>query len=143
MKRISSKIMFIIIGCSIFTACLVGGFSLYQGAAHIKDEANSKLAYMARSYANEFNLTLKKTENYVDSLHSTIIATFDIQAFHNDPAYISTYENELDAIMKNFASKDLEALGIYVTFNPDLTDTIYEVWYQDVMENGVLYRMNT
>ena len=141
MKRVSSKIMFLIISCCIFTAFLVGGFSLYQGSKFIKAEANQKLMYMSRSYANEFSQTFEKAESTVNSMHDVITATFDIKSFREDPSYLDRYLTELDPIMASFASNKNGALGIYVTFNPDLTKTAYEIWYEDLTGNGDFYKV--
>ena len=142
MKRISSKIMFLIISCCIFTAFLIGGFSLYQGSKFIKAEANNKLMYMSRSYANEFSQTFERAESFVNSMHDVVLATFDIDAFREDPGYLSRYIDSLDPIMKSFASDKNGALGIYITFNPYLTDSAYELWYEDLAGNGQLYKVS-
>ncbi len=142
MKRISSKIMFLIISCCIFTAFLIGGFSLYQGSKFIKAEANNKLMYMSRSYANEFSQTFERAESYVNSMHDVIIATFDMNSFREDPEYLGKYIDDLDPIMESFASDKNEAQGIYITFNPYLTASAYELWYEDLAGNGKLYKVS-
>lgn len=142
LKRISSKIMFLIISCCIFTAFLIGGFSLYQGSKFIKAEANNKLMYMSRSYANEFSQTFEKAESFVNSMYDVVLATFDIDAFREDPEYLSRYIDGLDPIMESYASDKNGALGIYITFNPYLTDSAYELWYEDLAGNGQLVKVS-
>lgn len=142
MKRISSKIMFLIISCCIFTAFLIGGFSLYQGSKFIKEEASSKLTYMSRSYANEFSQTLGRAESRVDSIYDVIIATFDLSAFQKDPEYLKKYIEDFDPVMKSFVSDHDALLGIYITFNPYLTDSAYELWYEDLTGNGDFYKVS-
>lgn len=141
MRRISSKMMITIICCCFFTAFLIGGFSLFQSTNIIKSEASSKLTYKAESSANQFSQTFIKSESYVDSLQSSILATFDMKAFQEDPYYLDKYEKNLDAIMRQFASNSNDCLGIYVTFNPYLTKRIHEVWYEDVTGTGNLIRV--
>ena len=135
-RRISSKIMILIIACSLFTACLIGSFSLYQGTKYIKIEANDKLIYMARSYANEFSQTFERAETYVDSLRSAVIATFDMNAFRNDPDYIDKFCKEFNVIMDKYISQKNDALEVYITFN--FTEKFYLIWYVDTSGNGVL-----
>lgn len=143
MKRVSSKIMFLIISCCIFTAFLIGGFSLYQGSKFIKAEANSKLMYMSRSYANEFSQTFEKAESRVNSIHDTITATFDMDAFRKDPEYLSKYIEDFDPIMKSYVSdNDKAMLGLYITFNPYLTSSPHELWYEDLGLNGRFYKVS-
>ena len=95
---------------------MIGGFSLYQGSKFIRAEASEKLIYMANSYANEFSQSLEKTEGYVDSLHSTVLSSFDMDAFQSDPSYIQRYEQEIDKVMGEYALNDNDAFGMYFTF---------------------------
>ena len=143
MRRISSKMMITIVCCCFFTAFLIGGFSLIHSANIIKGEASSKLIYQAESSANQFSQTFIKSESYVDSLQSSILATFDMKAFRNDPDYLDQYDKELDVIMKQFASNNNDCLGIYVTFNPYLTKKIHEIWYEDITKTGNLMKITT
>lgn len=142
MKRVSSKIMLLIIGCCIFTAFLIGGFSIYQGSKFIKSEANQKLLFMSRSYANEFSQTLEKAESSVSSMHDVIASTFDLDAYRKDPEYLEQYIRRLDPVMARFAADRDGALGVYVTFNPDLTKTAYEIWYEDLTGNRDFYKVS-
>lgn len=141
MIKISSKIMVTIVLCSVFTLILVGGFSLYQGSKYIKEQAKEKLTFMGMSYANEFSQTIKETESYVDSLYTAILSSFDIEKYRKDADYIAQYQDQLDEIIKLFSTNDNNALGIYVTFDPYLTDEAYEVWYEDIENSGQMFRV--
>lgn len=142
MKRISSKIMLLIIVCCIFTAFLIGGFSLYQGSKFIKAEANSKLTYMSRSYANQFSQTFESAESRVNSLYDVILSTFDIDAFLRDPEYAGAYLDDLDPVMKSFTKNSNAMLGIYITFNPSLTDSPCELWYEALAGDEEFYKVS-
>ncbi len=144
MKKISSKILIIMIGCCILISLLIGGFSLYQGSKFIRNEASDKLIFMASSYANEFSQSIERTESYVDSLHSSVIASFDMEAFRNDPYYYKRYEQEIDVVMQKYASNNNDAFGMYLTLNPEYTKGEFiEIWYEDFLRTGVLYRINS
>lgn len=142
MKRISSKIMLLIIICCIFTAFLIGGFSLYQGSKFIKAEASSKLTYMSRSYANQFSQTFESAESRVNSLYGVVLSTFDMDAFRRDPAYAGEYLNDLDPVMRSFTKNSSAMLGIYITFNPNLTDSPCELWYEALAGDGKFYKVS-
>ncbi len=141
LKRISSKIMGIIIGCCVFTAFLVGGFSLYQGSKYVKAEANSKLTYISRSYANEFSQTFERTESQVNSIYDIILATFDTEQFKENPDYLEGYLNTFEPIMSRFANGNETMLGIYFTLNPAVTGKAYEIWYEDLSGNGEFHKV--
>ncbi len=134
--------MVTIILCSVFTLILVGGFSLYQGSRYIKDQAEEKLTFMGKSYANEFSQSLKETESYVDSLNTAIVSSFDMEQYREDEAYIGRYQQQLDELMKSFSMNHNNALGIYVTFDPYLTREVYEIWYEDIKNNGQMFRVS-
>ena len=98
---------------------------------------------MARSYANSFSQDLKKTESYVDAIHSIVISTFDTEAFSSEDGYIDDYISELDGLFINFAHNNNGATGMYITFNPELTESPYELWYEDVTGEGPLLKVTT
>lgn len=135
--------MLLIIGCCVFTALLIGGFSLFQGSNFIKAEAKDKLMYMSRSYANEFSQKFQRAESSVNTMRDVVVATFDLDAFNKNPGYMAQYIKDFDPIMKKFAANNKEALGIYVTFNPYLTKSPYELWYEDLAGTGKLYRVSS
>ena len=132
------------IGCCILVSLLIGGFSLYQGSKFIKKEASEKLLYMANSYANEFSQSLEKTEGYVDSFHSYVLASFEMEEFKSDPAYIYEYEQEINNVMGKYASNSNEAFGMYFTFNPEYSNGEFiEIWYEDFKRTGILERITS
>ncbi len=143
MKKVSSRIMSIIVGCAVLTSTLVGGFSLRQSAGYIKHESSNNLVYMARSYANEFSQNLKRTESYVDALQAIVKSGFNMNEFIVDPDYLIGYKMELEKILENMLSNYKEPEGVYITFNPYMTAEPEEIWFADITGDGNLYKITT
>jgi len=141
--KISSQIMLSILGCSILTAGLVGGFSLYEGRNYIRTEAVEKLVRTAEAHAHQISGIIESTESYVAALQGFVLSSIDIDAFLNDPAYMETYEKELDRYARQLSRRTQHAIGLYITFHPDLTSRIYEVWYADMTNHGILQRVTS
>ena len=93
-------------------------------------ETNENLIHMAKQYANECSKTFEHIEGTVESLSSNVFVTFDAAKFNQDPkGYIGEYKSFIDPIIKEIGETTEGVLGIYLTFNPDLTGEAHEIWY--------------
>ena len=137
MKKISFKIITGIIVCSLSISLIVAFLGILQGTKAIKKESNDKLSYMASNYANQFSENLSSIQSSIDSLGNSVIASFDMNQFHLNPkAYVEQYSNILSPAVKKTAEILDGVQGVYLTFDPNLTNTVNEVWYADMKGDG-------
>ncbi len=137
MKKISLKIVLGILVCSLSLSIFVGVLGILQGTKSIKNEANDKLMHMAGDYANGFSKNLSSIEASIDSVAINVVATFDMQQFNEDPSsYIDQYINMISPVVRKTAEEVDGANGVYIMFNPELTNEVNEVWYADVKGDG-------
>ncbi|MGF7059420.1 methyl-accepting chemotaxis protein [Brassicibacter mesophilus] len=137
MKKISFKIIVGILVCSLSLSLIVGILGVLQGTKAIKNEANDKLIYMAGNYANKFSENLSSIESSIDSVANNVVASFDMQQFNADPSnYINQYKNMISPVVKKTAETLDGAQGVYILFDPALTNEAHEVWYADMVGNG-------
>lgn len=142
-KRISSQILVSIWGCSILTAALVGGFFLYEGARFIRSEAEEKLIQTTVAHANQFSQTIERTESTVDAIQSFVLATIDLPEFIKDQGYMDSYDGVIDEYLRQLSLQPTDAIGLYVTFNPVLTEQIHEIWYSDISDDNNFQRVDS
>lgn len=139
MKKISTKITVGIIACSLIISILIGSVSMLQSSKYIKKEADDKLLYMSKNYANELNLTLSTVEDTANTLSSNIKATIDLDKLKNDPEYMESYLENILAPSIKMTSEDIQkvkVMGSYFYFNPDFTGKTGDVWYLDSNGSG-------
>jgi methyl-accepting chemotaxis protein len=135
-KKISSKIVLAIIGCSTLTSVLVGGVSIFNSSRFIKNEAKQKLSLITESKANEFNATISSIESSAQGLAATITSTFNLEELKNDKSYISNYEKSIQDIVKRFAETTKGNMSTYFYINPEFTKEVHGAWFADVKNDN-------
>ncbi len=111
MKKVSSKLMVLTIFCCIFISLLICSSNLYLGIKYINQEAIQKLSFMASVI--EFSLSLKKTESYVDTFHSHILASFDMESFRQNSYSLEKYEKVISRCLYAFTGNNNGAFSMY------------------------------
>ncbi|QZY56111.1 cache domain-containing protein [Crassaminicella profunda] len=142
MKKISSKIIFVIMTCSFIISLGLGSTSTFQSSKIIKKEIHDKLVFMSQSYANEFSHIFKSIEGRTETLSATTFAMFDMKNFKKDKNYIKNYQKTIEPIIDKVARTSDDIQAVYFTINPELTGEVYEIWYADKDGNGTLEKLD-
>lgn len=140
MKKISSKIMFAIISCSIIIALLLGSASILQSSKYIKKEVDDKLLFMSESYANEFSQTFKIVEASINTLKADESTEFDLDQFKSDISYIEEYTEKVDPVIKRIAEATDGVEGVYFVLDDALLGEKRWIWYADAEGDGTFIR---
>ncbi len=137
MKKISFKIIVGILACSLSISLIVGVLGVLQGAKSIEKEANEKLLHMSGNYANKFSQSLSIIESSLDSVANNVEASFDMGQFNSGPNnYMNGYKSMISSVVKKTVETLDGAQGVYIMFDPNLTNEVHEVWYADSEGNG-------
>lgn len=134
MKKISTKIIAMIIVSSVLVSVLVGGISIRKSGEVVRNEALKLQLQLSRSTANEINLNLADTEASVRGMVTAISATIDENGIR-DNEYMNKYQTDIQDLIKDYAEKTKGAMGAYIAFDPTLTGNLYEVWFADAEES--------
>lgn len=129
MKRISLKIVIIIILSVIFSSLSIGVLSTIQAGKILENETYEKFRYISRSYANEFSMILRGTESIVSTVSSQTKADFERDSFRLNPEYRELYMAKTGTLLQDIALDNDYIQGIYLVINPELTGSVYESWY--------------
>lgn len=130
-NKIITKIVSVIIICSILTATIVGVTSIEKAAAIIKSESIDKLLNMVSSKGNEYSIQTAKVENMVNELSGVVLKGIDISKANNSE-YMHEYENNLVVLMKSLGNNNKGVVGLYVNFDPKFTggSQTYDIGYE-------------
>lgn len=120
MKKLSSKIIFAILFCSVLISANVGITSILKSSSIIEEEAKEKLLNIASSTGNEFAIQTSKVENTVSELAKVIIESIDISRVEDD-TYLSDYEEYIAKILRALGDSNKNILDIYINFDPKFT----------------------
>lgn len=129
MKKISFKIMFAIMLCSIATAILLSVVSIRWNTSVLEKELEKTLTFASEKYANQFSSIFNNTEGIVDAVAANVAVTFGTDELLSEEVYFQEYKAYLDKIVEETVTGGEVVHGLYFTFNPELFQEEYEVWY--------------
>lgn len=134
--------MFAIISCTVLTSLAIWLVTYSSSLSYINRESSEKLGYLAAQYAQTFNRRFLKAQSCVDTLHAALRASFEPAAVRRDPAYLSGFTEAVDRIFRETVRGETGFHGLYMTVNPELDGTFYEVWYLDLERDGTFKRVD-
>ncbi len=131
MKKSIIRTMIIISTCAIVVFAVFAVISISGSSRALKSVIKERAYYEAVKCANQLSMIFENAEGAVDTMTTVAENEFDLNAFYNDAGYLNKYMNELSPIIKESLLYVEDAAGLYLTFNPDLTDyrETYEIWY--------------
>lgn len=131
MKRISFKIVLVIILCSAILTLTVGSITIFMSSSIIKSESSKKLELLSETKANKIDSKLQFDKHKVDDLSYYISTSFDVNMAKNNSQYVRQYLNNISPYIKKTAEMSEINSDLYFVTNPDFSNT-------DVDE-GILY----
>lgn len=128
MKKISTRIVIIVLVCSIVTSLVVGITSIFRSIDVIQNKAKSILEYQVQIYSNNYNTNLEFYETMGLVLYQTIDATFDTKQLHEEN-YIENYNNTImNPIVIRMTEDAKQSLGIFMAFDSKYTGRTEGIW---------------
>jgi diguanylate cyclase (GGDEF)-like protein len=138
MNKIRNKILVSIIGCVLIMSLIVGSVIVAQNTISIRQEAMVNAKSQAIVNSKIFNDKFVRAETIVGGLNSTIENSVDLNKLSTNP---SEYEESLVPIIKKLNDTNINFMGIYVAFNPDITKDVHEIFFEDIHDNGIYKRL--
>ncbi|GLC30081.1 EAL domain-containing protein [Clostridium omnivorum] len=138
-KSIRSKIILSIALTSVIASLSVGLLSMKFSTATVNQEANQKLNYMAKSYANYFDKYFNDVTKIVDILQYDLLENID-ESKINDDAYLEKLVKNIEPAVKSQAQNSLQGKTAYIYFNPELTGNVHDIYYADQDGDGKVER---
>lgn len=141
MRSYLIKVITIITIFSMTVAVAVGYIAINRSNTYLETEIEEKILNTAEKYANDFSAQFNHMEGLTDSLAAHVTTSFDLEQYYAAPeSYMDQYEKELAEVIKCNLQTTENAHSLYVTFNPELSETGREVWF--VMQDGELEEIN-
>lgn len=139
-SSIISKITIGVFLCTLLTSLTVGIIGLKYSEEIIREEAFSKLTYMAESNANAFDQDFKKVEFITDSLEYLITSQIEVENIAIDEEYLHNFKMSIAPMVEEFAQNASTARSAYIYFNPLLTDKEHDIYFIDHNGSGQVTR---
>lgn len=137
MKKISTRIILIVLVCSISMSLLVGITSMFNSIRVIKKESKEKLLNTAKIYSGRFNEDLVLFEGILNNIDKIVSGTVNMSRLKEN-GYLNNYsETVLKPIVKEITKETRKCAGIYIALDPKYTGRTEGVWIK-LDDNGTL-----
>lgn len=122
MRSIQSKITVSILCCSILSTVLLGYLCLMSSSRMSKKDSLNSMKTLCESEAVDFNASLSKIGQSVDTLSSIALAELDFTKFKSSSEYVKQYTDTIENTVLKFAENTEGVVCAYVRYNPDFTE---------------------
>jgi len=140
MKKLSTKVIFTIIGLTLFTSIVLVSLTYNILTNILEEESHERLLSMTNKHLVQIDNELMSTEKIVEELSYVIETTFDYKNAKKSFEYMDEYKKNLELHIKSRAQINSISKSVYVFFVPELQDRPNDVWYADLDQDGIVTR---
>lgn len=149
MNIIVKKIVIVTIAIVILVFSVFASVNTITFSKAFTSAIEDKVVYETEKFSNQFSMIFENAEGAIDALSTEVCHHFDMKKQMESIDYIEDYISDFSPVLKNALIDIEDAQGIYLTFNPEITDkkNAYEIWfsyddqgkivYTDATRNGV------
>ena len=122
MKSLKTKIIVVILLCTLTTSCIIGVISKINFTKISIANSNEVMELTCIQKVNEINAIITAIEQSVNTL--ALIAENNISdatSFQTSPHVVKTYTDTMAPILLHFANSTKGAVNAYIRYNPDFT----------------------
>lgn len=128
MKKMSTRIMLVVLFCSVGLAAVIGGTSILRSKTAIEYEAKASLLNEVELNAKVFNEDLIRYETIVSNIYQVLGGSLDTNRL-KEPGYLKDYaKTVLTPVVRGINKTTPKSSGIYITFSPTHTGQTEGVW---------------
>lgn len=123
MKSVRSKIIALVLACTILSSAAIGGASIINAQRAVSADSSKIMNLLCENRAEEINALFSRIEQSVNTL--TVYAVQRIESaerLKTDAGYVEDYSQSLLEIAINAAQNTEGALTVYIRFDPKYTD---------------------
>jgi len=136
---IRNRIIATVVLFSLLATLTAGGFSFVFIRKRIRENTFEYLTESAKVYGNEMNTLTASIEYTVDSLSRSIVGVMDKEKI-DDPDYFYELSEKLENIADQFDRNSINAMSVYVRFDPRISYSTAGFFHADTNGDGILER---
>lgn len=123
MKSLRTKVITLVVICTIISTAICGGFSLVEARHALERDAKQIMSMQCDNSTQEINAMLDGVEQSVNTLAEISEQSLtDFSRFKTDRQYVEEYTKALEPIALEFANNTEGALTYYIRYNPEFTE---------------------
>lgn len=123
MNTLKTKVVGLVVICSIVSIVVCGGLSLLETSRISNQNAERIMSMQCKNSSQEINTTLSQVAQSVDTLAEIAVQSLtDFNKFRTDADYVEEYTRTLEPVALEFANNTEGALTYYIRYNPEFTE---------------------
>lgn len=123
MKSIKTKIIAIILSCTMISALICGAVSIVNTVRMTEQDTEDLMLETVEKEAGNMDQTMNRIAQSVDTFASICLKQLGtLEDFKSGPSFINSSTKYLEKIGLNFAENTAGALTCYVRYNPQFTE---------------------
>lgn len=139
MRKTVFKIIMIIMICLFAVVGVLVTTSIINSKSVAVEHAQKRLEDMSEKYASQFNSCFENAEIIVKTIADIAERDFVVNDYAGNRQAFESKKEQADTLVKKAISNSPYSMGLYITFDPDVTKGEDEVWYVKRENGEIIY----
>lgn len=123
MRTIKVRIIASVVLCAVLSALVCGGISIQNSRESSYVNSQEYMLLSTQNKSMELDHMMRRVEQSVENVYSVALEQLDdLGQFKTSKAYVDSYTNEMEGILREFAKNTDGALTAYIRYNPEFTE---------------------
>ena len=123
MNTLKTKVVCLVVICSIVSIAVCGGLSLRETSKMSNQNAEQIMSMQCENSSQKINTTLSQVAQSVDTLAEIAVQSLtDFKKFQSSKDYVEEYTRALEPVALECANNTEGALTYYIRYNPEFTE---------------------
>lgn len=130
MKSIKTKIVLVVLMCSLISTVICGSISLVESSRAAKENSADRMKLLCENQGQKLDGMMQQVSQSVDTLYDLAVSELDdFQKFKTDAAYVDAYSQQLAPMLLQTAVHTQGAMSVYIRYNPQFTEPTSGLFY--------------
>lgn len=130
MKSIKTKIVLVVLLCSLISTVICGSISIIESSRAAKEESRQQMELVCENQGQKLNSMMTQVAQSVDTLNDLALAELgDFEKFKSDAQYVDDYTKRIAPTLKQTAVHTQGAMSVYIRYNPEFTEPTSGAFY--------------
>ncbi len=124
MSSIKVRVLMTVIVCTLLTAFICGGVSVFNSGKTVYEDSKKELQYACENQAAQLDRKMGNVEQAVTTVHQVALQQLtDVEAFKTDKAYVDNFTKIMSQMLYEVAGNTEGAMTAYIfCYNPEFTE---------------------
>lgn len=130
MKSIKTKIVLVVLMCSLISTVICGSISIVESSRAAKENSRIRMELACENQAQKLDSMMTQVAQSVDTLNDLALSELkDFGQFKTSAEYVDEYTQKIAPMLKQTAVHTQGAMSVYIRYNPEFTEPTSGVFY--------------